>query len=60
MSDILKKKDGCKKKLKTILKYSGNVMEVSENIEKNKRKGRDLTQPYDRSPYTDRKIQKAT
>ena len=25
-----------------------------------KRKGRDLTQPYDRSPYTDRKIQKAT
>ena len=25
-----------------------------------KRKGRDLTQPYDRSPYTDRNIQKAT
>ena len=23
-------------------------------------KGRDLTQPYDRSPYTDRKIQKST
>ena len=25
-----------------------------------RRKGRDLTQPYDRSPYTDRKIQKET
>ena len=25
-----------------------------------KEKGRDLTQSYDKSPYTDRKIQKAT
>ena len=29
-------------------------------VNRRKRKGRDLTQPYDRSPYTDRKIQKAT
>ena len=30
------------------------------HVKLEKRKGRDLTQPYDRSPYTDRKIQKAT
>ena len=37
------------------------VMHVGTNgCVPKKRKGRELTQPYDRSPYTDRKIQKAT
>ena len=29
-------------------------------VDYHQRKGRDLTQPYDRSPHTDRKIQNAT
>ena len=29
------------------------------NFDKYSEKGRDLTQSYDKSPYTDRKIQKA-
>ena len=40
--------------------FSANVDILHCSDAFTERKGRDLTQPYDRSPYTDRKIQKAT
>ena len=36
--------------------YDGHII----NLDFVKRKGTDLNQSYDKSPYTDRKIQKAT
>ena len=46
--------------LAQLKKLSKLIYEWGLRAESSKRKGRDLTQHYDRSPHIDRKIQKAT
>ena len=54
-------RDTCHQSSSRTNQYSINKMqERIKNTKNYKRKGRDLTQSHDKSPYTDRKIQKAT